>query len=173
MSAKSKCRCQSVFEIRLARKSDYKTFKHVLDKGRHPAFIGRDTFSGNADNGGALIYEYENEPIAVSLINPKYGILLALNVTPEHRSHGLGRAILNFLVPNFARVIESKVPWFKSCGYIAVGNLKKGQSLNTQIMAREALFTLAGRLSRIVTAANKIAILNKAHSAADIDKTAS
>lgn len=103
----------------------------------------------NANNGGALFYELDGESIAVSLINPHLGILLVLNVVPEHRAHGLGSAILNFLVPNFARVLEEKVEWFERRGYKRIGSLKRGISLNTQIMARIALFGLAGKLCKV------------------------
>jgi GNAT superfamily N-acetyltransferase len=143
------CDCAKNFEVKLARAGDYKMFKQILDRGRHPAFIGLDTMQKNAENGGALFYSHGGAPVAVSLINPHLGILLALNVIPAHRSHGLGRAIMKFLMPNFARVIESKVPWFESQGYRKIGSLKKGQALNTQIMARGALFTLAGKLQKV------------------------
>lgn len=134
--------------MRLAREEGYREFKHILDLGRHPAFIGRDTMQNNARNGGALFYDFHGAPVAVSLINPRYGILLALNVRPEHRAHGLGAAIVNFLMPNFVRALESKVPWFEKLGYVSVGKLKRGIRLNTQVMARGALFTLAGRLAQ-------------------------
>ena len=100
----------------------------------------------NAGNGGALFYELDGAPVAVSLINPHHGILLALNVLPDHRAHGLGGAIVEFLVPNFVRALESKVAWFERRGYRAVGKLKRGITLNTQLMARAALFDLAGKL---------------------------
>lgn len=96
-----------------------------------------------------MMYQYQNESVAVSLINPHYGILLVLNVHPNHRSHGLGRAIMNFLIPNFARVIETKIKWFESCGYIGIGELKQGLRYKTQIMARKELFTLAGRIKNL------------------------
>lgn len=102
----------------------------------------------NANNGGALFYELDGAAVAVSLINPHYGILLALNVRPEHRGHGLGDAIVKFLVPNFVRAIESKVEWFERRGYKRIGKLKRGISLNTQLMARAALFSLAGNLRK-------------------------
>jgi GNAT superfamily N-acetyltransferase len=134
--------------VRLARAADYAPWKKILDAGRHPAFIGKDTMMSNATNGGALFYELDGFAVAVSLINPHYGILLALNVRPEHRSHGLGAAIVNFLVPNFVRAIESKVEWFERLGYKRIGKLKRGISLNTQLMARAALFSLAGNLRK-------------------------
>lgn len=144
-----KCDCGKRFDVRMARQEEYSDFKRVLDAGRHPAFIGRSTFCRNANNGGALIYKLDGESVAVSLINPHFGILLALNVIPAHRSHGLGSSIMKFLIPNFARVIEIKVPWFESLGYRKIGNLKQGQTLRTQIMARAELFDLAGKLQRL------------------------
>lgn len=105
----------------------------------------------NATNGGALFYELDGAAIAVSLVNPHLGILLALNVLPAHRAHGLGAAILSFLVPNFARVVESKIEWFERRGYKRIGKLKQGITLNTQVMARAALFSLAGNLRKAWT----------------------
>lgn len=147
-SPRNDCDCAARFEVRLARSHEYPAWKKVLDAGRHPAFIGQNTFARNATNGGALFYELDRAAAAVSLINPHYGILLALNVRPEHRSHGLGAAIVRFLVPNFVRALESKVPWFEKLGYRPIGSLKKGISLNTQLMARAALFDLAGKLQK-------------------------
>lgn len=86
--------------------------------------------------------------IAVSMMNPHFGSLTALNVHPDHRGHGLGATMVKFLVPNFIRAIEDKVEFFEKLGYRRIGSLKKGISLNTQIMAREALFHLAGNLKK-------------------------
>ncbi len=144
--SKSKCKCAGEFEVRLARADNYKEFKRVLDIGRHPTFIGRNCFGFNANNGGALLWIFNLEIVAVSLINPNKGILLAMNVHPDHRSHGLGSAMLQFLKPNFVRAIEDRVPWFVARGYRAIGKLKQGRSLKTQVLARDALFGLAGKL---------------------------
>lgn len=132
--------------------NEYDAFKKILNVGKHPAFIGREMYRNNCRNGGALFYDLDGKPIAVSLINPHYGILLVMNVRPEHRSHGLGGAIVNFLMPNFIRAVESKVNWFEKRGYCPVGRLKRGLSLNTQVMARSALFGLAGRVARVFSA---------------------
>ena len=136
------------FEVRLARAGEYPAFKKILDAGRHPAFIGKSTMMRNSNNGGALFYDLDGEAIAVSLINPHYGILLCLNVRKEHRGHGLGAAIVNFLMPNFVRALEDKVGWFEKLSYKRIGTLKLGISLNTQIMARSALFELVGKLKK-------------------------
>lgn len=145
----SSCDCSSRFEVRIAIITDYAQFKRILSKGRHPSFIGKNIFLQNANNGGALFYLIRAEAAAVSLVNPRFGIMLALNVIPEHRNHGLGSAIVNYLMPNFVRSIESKVKFFERLGYRQIGSLKRGISLNTQIMARSALFDLAGKLNRI------------------------
>ncbi len=143
------CNCALNFSVKLAASEDYNTFKRILDVGKHPALIGRDMMQRNANNGGALFYDFNGEHIAVSLINPHLGVLLALNVVPAHRSHGMGRSIIKFLMPNFVRAIESKVSFFEAMDYRRVGKLKKGQTLNTQVMARTALFSLAGKLQKV------------------------
>jgi len=145
----SKCNCSKAFSVKLCRPQDYKIFKRILDQGNHPAFIGRDTFERNAVQGGALIYEFENEPAACSLIGIHFGSLVALNVSKKHRGHGLGQAIVNFLMPNFARVIEDRISFFEKCGYVKIGDLKNGITLKTQIMVRQNLIGLAGRLQRL------------------------
>lgn len=144
-----KCRCFKEFSIKLARVSQYQQFKKILDKGRHPAFIGRNTFESNARNGGASFYLFNNEIIGVTLCNARLGVLIALNVIPNHRGHRCGQAIVNYLMPNFVRSIESKIKFFKNLGYISIGEIKKGISLNTQIMVRANLIKLAGRIKNI------------------------
>ena len=100
-------------------------------------------------NGGCTIFQYGGEDVALSIVNPMTNVLLVLNVSPQHRSHGLGTALLRYVQPNFARVLESAVPFFARNGYTKVGELKRGNKLNTQIMIKSSLITLAGRLSAI------------------------
>ena len=76
-------------------------------------------------------------------------VLLVLNVDPHHRSHGLGTAILQYVQANFARVLESAVPFFERNGYTKAGELKRGNSLNTQVMIKSSLIPLAGRLCKL------------------------
>jgi GNAT superfamily N-acetyltransferase len=149
LKMKNNCDCQSKFEIKLARGEAYGAFKKVLNIGKHPTFIGRSTFERASNNGGALFYEFDGEIVAVTLINPHYGILLVMNVVPKHRGHGLGEAILNFLMPNFIRALDSKVEWFEKRGYKKIGKPKQGRRFQTQLMARQNLFNLAGRLNKV------------------------
>jgi GNAT superfamily N-acetyltransferase len=135
--------------VKLLREDDYVVFKRVLDRGKHPAFVGRETFGRQTRNGGALMYLLDDQIVAVSLVNAHHGVLLALNIVPQHRGHGIGSAIVNFLMPNFARVVSDKVGWFEKRGYVKVGSEKMGRSLKTQIMVRRELLSLAGRLNRL------------------------
>ena len=100
-------------------------------------------------NGGCTIFRHANQDIAVSIVNPMKNVLLVLTVDPLHRSHGLGTAILKYVQANFARVLESAVPFFERNGYTKVGELKTGKSLNTQVMIKSSLIALAGRISAI------------------------
>jgi hypothetical protein len=120
-----------------------------LNHGKHPTFIGREMALKAASNGGVFVFAFAGEDIAVAVVNPALNCLTVLNVSPEHRSHGLGGAILRYLQCNFARVLESAVPFFARNGYTPRGALKIGKSLKTQVMVKSSLLTLAGRVSEI------------------------
>jgi GNAT superfamily N-acetyltransferase len=100
-------------------------------------------------NGGALMFTFAGEDVAVALINPRVNVLTVLCVVPEHRGHGMGGACLAYVQANFARVVESAVEYFVRHGYVAIGKMKQGRRLRTQIMVRKDLISLAGRINRI------------------------
>ena len=123
-----------------------------MNRGKHPTFIGRSTVLTATRNGGAFVFTLGGEDIAAAIVNPSLNCLTVLNVAPEHRGHGLGAAVLRFLQCNFARVLESAVPFFESNGYTSRGKLKTGKRLKTQVMVKSSLLTLAGRVSKIFQA---------------------
>jgi GNAT superfamily N-acetyltransferase len=133
--------------IALGRPDDYDAFKRLLNRGRHPVFIGPNMVTRNARNGG-LVFARHGGDVAAALVNPHYGILLVLCVLPEHRSHGLGSALVDYLRPNWVRAIESAVPWFRRLGYVSVGEPKQGRRHITHVMVRDELRKLAGRASQ-------------------------
>jgi hypothetical protein len=100
-------------------------------------------------NGGAFVFAFGGEDIAVAIVNPALNCLTVLNVSPSHRTHGLGSVILRYLQCNFARVLESAVPFFERNGYTARGKMKTGKRLKTQVMVKSSLLTLAGRVAAI------------------------
>lgn len=144
------CTCATGLLVRLGRTDEYKAAKGLLNAGRHPSFIGRETVAKAATNGGLFFAQHDGQDVAVAIINPRVSTLLVLNVHPAHRSHGLGAAFLGFVRPNFARVLESAVPWFERQGYTPIGAMKQGRTLKTQIMVRAELPALAGRVARLL-----------------------
>ncbi|MDE2098299.1 MAG: hypothetical protein KGL39_13685 [Patescibacteria group bacterium] len=90
-----------------------------------------------------------DEDAAVAVVNIRRGVLLVLNVAPAYRSQGVGRFLLNYLRPNFARVIESAVPWFERNGYACTGTPKQGRKFKTYVMIRKELIGFAGRAAKI------------------------
>ena len=147
---KDDCDCATRFTVRVGRTNEYRRAKRILDRARHPTFVGRSTVLRAAQDGGLLFYMVGDEDVAVTVINARNSTLLALSVIGEHQGHGLGGAILEYLRPNFARVIESKVGWFEARGYISIGEPKIGRKFKTQIMVRAKLRELAGRVRHIV-----------------------
>ena len=134
------------FQVILGREQEYERAKRLLNAGKHPTFIGKETVRRNAKQGGLIFAVVGGIDAAVAIIGIRNGTLLVLNVHPNYRSAGLGSAFLQFLMPNFARVLESAVPWFEKNGYASLGKLKQGRSLRTQIMVRGVLLDIAGRL---------------------------
>ena len=149
MRKRARCPCAKGFEAVQARADEYRRVKQILNRGKHPTFIGRSFVLVSTRNGGCTIFRFGGEDIGVSIVNPMKNVLLVLNVDPKHRQHGLGTAILHYVQANFARVLESAVPFFERNGYTKVGSLKRGNSLNTQVMIKSSLIALAGRISAI------------------------
>ena len=123
----------------VGNENEYDRIKNILNIGKHPSFIGRDTVRSNAANGGLLFMQCDNEDIGVALVNPSKNNLLVLNILPHYRGQGFGKIFLDYLKPNFARVIETKKKWFQANGYIAIGKPKKGIRYETYIMLRRSL----------------------------------
>lgn len=103
-----------------------------------------------ATNGGLLFIQYADSDIAVILMDTRSNCLLAMTVHPQHRRHGLASAIVRMLMPNFIRATSERVPYFQSLGYVAIGAPKRGKTLLTQIMVRESLMRLAGRMRKVL-----------------------
>jgi len=144
------CDCARRFTVRVGRTDEYRRAKHLLDIGKHPTFIGRQTMLRAAQDGGLLFYQVDGKDVAVTVVNARNSTLLALNVNPVHREHGLGNAIVQYLRPNFVRAIDFRVDWFERRGYVSIGEPKVGRKFKTQIMVRGELRELAGRVRHIV-----------------------
>jgi len=131
----------------LGRPDEYPRAKKLFDAGRHPTFIGPDMVARHASTGGLLFATWEGADVAVALMNVRRSVLLVLTVVPACQGYGLGDAIVRYVAPIWVRVIEANVPWFERRGFEAVGALKQGRTLRTQIMVHSDVRRLAGRVA--------------------------
>ena len=145
------CQCRIRFSVRIGRAEDYQQAKNILNRGHHPTYIGPHMVRRSARNGGLIFFDFHSERLAVAVINAHHNILLVLNVIPEHRSHGLGTAIMQYLQVNWVRAIESAVPFFEHLGYIKIGEPKQGRQFITWLMVRKDLIELSGRLRALLS----------------------
>jgi len=148
---KEKCECGLAFEVETGKVTEYRRAKNLLNAGKHPAFIGRDTVTKNARNGGLLFFLHAGIDCAVAVVNPRRNVLLVLNVIPSHRGHGLGTAAVKYMQCSFVRAIESKVPYFEAIGYTSIGDWKQGRTFKTRIMVKNGLMQLAGRVAALLS----------------------
>jgi GNAT superfamily N-acetyltransferase len=137
---------QEPYSAIVGRVADYGRVKTLLNRGRHPTFIGREMISRAAHNGGVLLFVLDDKDVAASVMNVRTNALTVLCVDPSLRGRGFGSEVLRFLKPNWVRALESAVPWFEARGYRAVGDWKQGRSLRTRVLVRETLLSLSGRL---------------------------
>ena len=136
--------------VEIGRIDEYFRAKNILNKGKHPSFIGRDTVFRCATNGGLLFFFVDEQDAAVACVNTRRGVLLVLNVLPKYRRAGVGEFALNYIRPNFIRAIESAVPYFELRGYLRIGEYKQGIKFRTAVLVRQGLPELAGRLRQIL-----------------------
>lgn len=148
----SDCVCASRWVPQAARVGEYARVKTLFNAGRHPAFMGPNQVDRMIALGGVWFASLDGVDVAAAIVHPRRSVLIALNVSPKHRGHGLGSVFLRYLAPNWARVIEDRVPWFEAQGFQSVGQLKQGRALRTQIMVRSDLIGLAGRLDARLSA---------------------
>ena len=134
----------------MARSDEYARAKAILNAGKHPTFIGKGLYKASVRNGGGTFFTINGRDAAVALVQPRTNCLLVLCVAPSFRAQGLGQAIVAYLAVNFARVIESAVPFFERCGFVSIGEMKQGKRWKTQIMVLGSLRELAGRVAQIL-----------------------
>eukprot|EP00913_Durusdinium_trenchii_P035349 g33079.t1 len=111
---------------------DYRAVGRFLSRAGYPAWFGPTAFRRYITNGGGFWFRYQGDTAGVGILNPRLSSMTALAVAEEHRGHGLGSAIVEFLQPNFVRAIEDKIPYFEKLGFVAVGEMKRGIRLNVQ-----------------------------------------
>lgn len=115
---------------------DYDRAKRVLNRARHPGFVGRELYFRCATTGSAVIAREGAGDLGVSLIAKQK--LQALSVVREAQGRGVGAALVAHTNPKWVNAIMERVPWFEKRGYRCVGAPSVGQSgkMATQLMER-------------------------------------
>ena len=104
--------------------AEYDRAKKILDRGRHPGFIGRELFYRCATSGRAIVAVIDGDDAGLALVVKDK--LMALNAPPPSR--GVGSALMRHLQPKWVRAIEEKVGFFERLGYKRVGAALVGQN---------------------------------------------
>jgi hypothetical protein len=127
----------SEIQFELLGVDDYKRAKAVLNKAKHPGFVGPDLFTRCAFSGKATVAVVDSVDCAVALIS-KDSKLHALSVIVSAQGRGLGQALVNHLRPTWVNAIGDRIGFFEKLGYKSVGAAKVGQNGKhaTQLMQR-------------------------------------
>jgi GNAT superfamily N-acetyltransferase len=119
---------------------EYDRAKTVLNKAKHPGFVGRELFYRCATAGQAVmavLVDGETQgDVGVGLaVKGKFHVL---SIVPSAQGFGVGSRLVDHMRPEWANVIMDRVPWFEKRGYQSVGAPKVGQSgkMATQLMQR-------------------------------------
>jgi len=105
---------------------EYDRAKAVLNKARHPGFVGRELFYRCATTGVACVAVLDGVDSGVAMVAK--GKLQALSVVASAQGNGLGSALMRRLQPEWVSSIVDRVPFFERLGYRSVGAPKVGQN---------------------------------------------
>lgn len=113
---------------------DYDRAKSVLNKARHPGFVGRELFFRCATTGKATVAVVDGIDSAVMLVAKNR--IEALSVIVAAQGRGIGQALVQRARPRFVNAIGDRIGFFEKLGYRPVGAAKVGQNgkHSTQLM---------------------------------------
>jgi GNAT superfamily N-acetyltransferase len=115
---------------------EYDRAKAVLNKAKHPGFVGRELFFRCATSGVCCLAVVDGQDMGVALIAK--GRLQALSIIAAAQGKGVGSALMQRLKPEWVQSIAARVSFFEKLGYKAFGPAKIGQNGKhaTQLMQR-------------------------------------
>lgn len=113
---------------------DYDRAKSVLNKAKHPGFVGRELFFRCATTGKATVAVVDGTDSAVMLVAKNR--IEALSVIVAAQGRGIGQALVQRARPRFVNAIGDRIGFFEKLGYKPVGAAKVGQNgkHSTQLM---------------------------------------
>ncbi len=115
---------------------EYDRAKAVLNKAKHPGFVGRELFYRCATNGVVCVAVSEGVDYGIAMITK--GKLQALSVIAAAQGKGIGQGLMRRLQPEWVSAIADRISFFERCGYAPLGAPKVGQNGKhaTQLMQR-------------------------------------
>lgn len=115
---------------------DYERAKTILNKARHPGFVGRELFYRCATTGVVCVATLDGIDLGVAMIAKEK--LQALSIIAAGQGKGVGTALMRRLQPRWVSSIADRVSFFERCGYKPFGAPKVGQNGKhaTQLMER-------------------------------------
>lgn len=124
----------SAIQFDLLGPGDYDRAKKILNRARHPGFVGRELFYRCATTGICCVAVVNGDDLGVALVAKQK--LQALSVVREAQGGGIGKALITRTAPQWVNAIMERVPWFEKRGYVCVGAPRVGQSgkMATQLM---------------------------------------
>jgi GNAT superfamily N-acetyltransferase len=117
---------------------DYDRAKIVLNRAKHPGFVGRELFFRCATTGCCVIAVVDDQDMGVALIAKDK--LQALSVVSAGQGRGIGAALIAHLHPRWVNAIGERVAWFEKRGYHCVGAPRVSQNgkHSQQLLERSA-----------------------------------
>lgn len=116
---------------------DYERAKTVLNKAKHPGFVGRELFYRCATTGVVCIAVVDDVDCGVAMVAKEK--LQALSVVVAAQGRGVGQALISRLKPKWVNAIGERIGFFEKLGYKQVGAPRVGQNgkHSTQLLQRD------------------------------------
>jgi GNAT superfamily N-acetyltransferase len=101
---------------------DYDRAKTVLNRAKHPSFVGRELYYRCATAGTCTIAVLDGVDVGVALVTKDK--LQAMSVITAAQGRGVGAQLLARVKPRWVNAIAEKAPWFEARGYRRVGEAR-------------------------------------------------
>lgn len=129
---------------------DYERAKAVLNKAKHPGFVGRELFFRCATTGTCTIAVLDGVDVGVLLVASQKA--QALSVVQSAQGSGVGAGLIDRVQPRWASVMQERVEWFRRRGYSEVGPPKVSQKGTTSMQLMERVAEPKARAASPTTA---------------------
>ena len=98
---------------------DYDRAKKVLNKAKHPGFVGRELFYRCATTGVCCVAVLGGVDCGVAMVAKEK--LQALSIVASVQGKGVGTALMRRLQPKWVSAIAERISFFERLGYKSFG----------------------------------------------------